>query len=49
MKNLLWMMIIAFGLSGCATMESAWDSTKQASSDAYQWVVGDDEEDSKKQ
>ena len=44
MKNLFWIMIVAFGLSGCATMESAWDSTKQASSDAYEWAVGDDED-----
>jgi len=50
MKNLFWIMIIAFGLSGCATMESAWDSTKQGASDAYDWVAGDDEkkEDSSK-
>ena len=44
MKNLLWIMIVAFGLSGCATMESAWDSTKQASGDAYDWVAGSDDE-----
>ncbi|MFC1567907.1 hypothetical protein ACFL3K_01735 [Pseudomonadota bacterium] len=43
MKKLFWIMIVAFGLSGCATMESAWDSTKQASGDAYDWAVGDDE------
>jgi len=42
MKNLLWIMVVAFGLSGCATMEGAWDSTKEASSDAYEWVAGDD-------
>jgi len=43
MKNLFWIMIVAFGLSGCATMNDAWDSTKEASSDAYDWVAGDDE------
>ncbi|MCF7821558.1 MAG: hypothetical protein K9M17_03835 [Mariprofundaceae bacterium] len=48
MKKLFWIMIIAFGLSGCATMESAWDSTKEASSDAYAWAVGDDNDESAK-
>ena len=43
MKNMFWIMIVALGLSGCVTMENAWDSTKQASSDAYDWAVGDDE------
>jgi uncharacterized protein YceK len=43
MKNLLWIMVIAFGLSGCATMEGAWDSTKESSSDAYEWAFNDDE------
>jgi uncharacterized protein YceK len=43
MKKLFWIMIIAFGLSGCATMESAWDSTKQASNDAYDWAAGNDD------
>ncbi len=45
MKKLFWIMIIAFGLTGCATMESAWDSTKQASNDAYDWAAGDDDKD----
>lgn len=48
MKNLFWIMIFTFGLSGCATMESAWDSTKEASSDAYEWVAGDSGKDSEK-
>jgi len=48
MKNVLWIMVVAFGLSGCATMDSAWDSTKESSSDAYEWAFGDDGKESKK-
>ena len=43
MNKLLLAMVLLIGLSGCATMESAWDSTKDASSDAYNWAFGDDD------
>lgn len=43
MKNLFWIMIVAFGLSGCATLKEGADATGNAIGDAYNWVVGDDE------
>lgn len=42
MKKVFWIMMVAIGLSGCATMENAWEATKDAGSDAYHWAFGDD-------
>ena len=36
-------MIIAFGLTACATMESAGNATKDAAVGAYDWAFGDDD------
>ena len=47
MNKFLLMMALLVGLSGCATMESAWDSTKEGANDAYDWAFGDDEKESK--
>lgn len=44
MRLFFALIISMFLLSSCATMESAWDSTVETSSDAYDWVTGDDEE-----
>lgn len=44
MKKLLLIMALLAGLTGCSTMEGAWESTKEASSDAYDWAFGDDDQ-----
>lgn len=43
-KSVFLAVAAAFMLGGCATMDSAWESTKEASSDAYDWVFGHDED-----
>lgn len=48
MRIIVSLMISLFLLSSCATMESAWEGTKDASKSAYDWVVGDDGDDGKK-
>ena len=44
MRYTIALIVSLFLLSSCATMESAWDSTVDATGDAYDWVVGSDEE-----
>jgi len=48
MRLTMTLIISLFLLTSCATVESAWDSTAGAASDAYDWVVGDDEATKKK-
>ena len=43
MRYTIALIVSLFLLGSCATMESAWDSSVNATSDAYEWVVGDDE------
>ncbi|WP_176961649.1 hypothetical protein [Mariprofundus sp. NF] len=47
MRLMIALIVSLFLLSSCATMESAWDSTVTATGDAYDWVVGNDEEETK--
>ena len=47
MRLMIALIVSLFLLSSCATMESAWDSTANATVDAYDWVVGNDEEEKK--
>lgn len=47
MRLMIALIVSLLMLSSCATMESAWDSTVNATSDTYDWVVGNDEEETK--
>jgi len=40
MRYMIALIVSLFLLSSCATMESAWDTSVNATSDAYEWAVG---------